>query len=496
MAIRLLSVLTALVGLAQAQPDVTSTTSTQTWWPAPPFVTETAGPIKPSYEHPTATTSLTSIPSYTYTSTPGTSLPSVYTNSTTTSAPSPTSNATLPACKPIQYNFSAGQGGNATRAAAVADAYRYAWDAYNEYAFGYDQLLPLNRSFTNNWYGWGVTIVDGIDTAVIMGLTDVVEKELAFIQTIDFTTTTYGPVETFDTNIRYLGGLLSTYDLLKSGLFPNTYDQAQVDALLSQAISLADKLAFVFDTPSGLAATNVNFTNDEAIQGTYTVEATNTTYNSTNTASAGTFIIEFFRLSDLTGNETYRQLAERGEAYLINPTPAPVYPGLIGTQFNSDNGQMLSFDGGWHSGVDSFLEYLIKAYQYKPDATTTQYKDFWLQAVQSTVEYIALHPYGFPDLTFISELDVNGSIEWMMDDYSCFAGGNFLLGGALLDMPELTTLGIATADGCHQTYNSTLTGLGPIQWGWYNASNEAYDPLDDNDAPFRKFAAEYGFFIE
>ncbi|KAL9090305.1 MAG: hypothetical protein Q9165_005338 [Trypethelium subeluteriae] len=461
--------------------------------PAPAHVTETHGPIRASYAHPNqATSSLTGIPSYTTTSVSSYSI--AYTNSTSPAAPTATGNGTLPACKKIQYDFPAGQGGNATRAAAVADAYQYAWNAYRQYAFGKDELLPLNRSYIQDWYGWGVTIVDGIDTAIVMNLTDIVEEQLAYIQTIDFTTTPYGPVEIFDTNIRYVGGLLSSHDLLKSGLFPNNYNQDQVNALLSQAVSLANKIAYGFDTPTGIASTNVNFTSNTPVEGTYTVG--NITYNSTNTASAGTFLLEWLRLSDLTGNDTYRQLVERGESYLVNPNPAPAYPGLVGTQFDVDSGRLLSFDGGWHAGVDSFLEYLIKSYQYEQTPTTTQYKNFWLQAVQSTVENIALHPYNFPDLTFISQLDVNGTITETMDDYSCFAGGNLLLGCKFLDMPELCDLGLAAADGCHQTYNTTLTGLGPLYWGWYNSSNEQYDPLEDNDAAARKFAAEYGYFIE
>ena len=462
--------------------------------PPPAHVTETHGPINPSYaDKNEVTTSLTGISSYTYTTTPS-SYSIAYTNSTTPPSPTATGNGTLPACQKIQYDFPTGQGGNATRAEAVRGAYQYAWNAYNEYAFGKDELLPLNRSYIQDWYGWGVTIVDGIDTAIIMNLTDIVEKELAYISTIDFNTTPYGPVEIFDTNIRYIGGLLSSYDLLKSELFSNTYDQDQVNALLAQAVSLANKVAYGFDTPTGIAAANVNFTSNTPIEGTYTVG--NTTFNSTNTASAGTFVLEWFRLSDLTGNETYRQLVERGENYLVNPNPAPVYPGLVGTQFDTDTGRLLSFDGGWHSGVDSFLEYLIKSYQYQQNPTTTQYKDFWLQAVQSTIEYIALHPYNFPNLTFISELDTNGSITYTQDDYSCFAGGNFLLGCKLLGMPELCDLGVAAADGCHQTYNTTLTGLGPLYWGWYNASNEQYDPLEDNDAAARAWAERYGYFIE
>ena len=427
MLLRLVSLASALGGAALAA----SKASITTYQGAPPInATETNGPIQPVYNQgPEPTTSLTGVGSYTYTSTPS-SYPIA--NSTSAPAPTATGNGTLPACKKIQFDFPAGTGGNATRAAAVAEAYQYAFNAYSEYAFGKDELLPLTPSFIEDWYGWGVTIVDGIDTAIIMNLTDIVTTQLAYISTIDFNTTPYGNVEIFDTSIRYIGGLLSSYDLLNSGQFPNTYNQDQVNALLAQAASLADKVAYGFNTPSGIASTDVNFTSNEAIEGTYTVTSTNTTFNSTNTASAGTFILDWFRLSDLTGNETYRQLVERGESYLVNPNPAPVYPGLVGTQFDTTTGAMLSFDGGWHSGVDSFLEYLIKSYQYQVNNVTTQYKDFWLQAAQSTTQYIALHPYDFSNLTFISELDVNGTITDTMDDYSCFAGGNFLLGSVFL----------------------------------------------------------------
>lgn len=91
-----------------------------------------------------------------------------------------------------------------------------------------------------------------------MNLTQIVAKELAYIATIDFNSTDYGNVEVFDTNIRYLGGLLSAYDLLKSGQFPTAgYIQSDIDALLSQAIVLANKLAYSFNTPSGIASVDL-----------------------------------------------------------------------------------------------------------------------------------------------------------------------------------------------------------------------------------------------
>jgi len=407
----------------------------------------------------------------------------------------PSSNTSLPRCKSIQYDFK-GTGHNATRAAAVKQAYQYAWNAYVEYAWGYDELQPLSKTGTNDWYGWGVTMVDGLDTAIIMELKDVVSKMLGWIQSVDFTTTPDGDVEMFDVTIRYLGGLLSSYDLLKSGHFYNDYPQDQINALLTQAKILADKLAYGFQTPTGMAAVDVDFSTNTPVEGTYTAP-NGVTYNSTNTASAGSFLIEWYRLAALTGNSTYRTLVDTGEYYLVHPSPAPVYPGLVGTQFDTTAGGMLNFAGGWHSEVDSFLEYLIKVYHYKADSITEEYANFWLSATNSTTAHIALHPYGFPDLTFLSGLDDNGVLTYAQDDYSCFAGGNFLLGCKVLGVESLCDLGIAAADGCHQTYNTTVTGLGPLYWAWYDSATNTYPPDStvDIDNGYRRNAAANGEFI-
>ena len=44
-------------------------------------------------------------------------------------------------------------------------------------------------------------------------------------------------------------------------------------------------------------------------------------------------------------------------------------------------------------------------------------KDFWVLAAGSSIEHIALHPYGHPELTYLSQGDVSGNLEWQMDDY-------------------------------------------------------------------------------
>lgn len=96
-----------------------------------------------------------------------------------------------------------------------------------------------------------------------------------------------------------------------------------MDALLTQAVILSNGLALAYDTPTGLPAGNVNLTTKTLNMSTYEFE--NVTYNATNTAQAGTFILEWFRLSDLTGDETFRQLV-RLHYYRGLPT-CLTYPG-------------------------------------------------------------------------------------------------------------------------------------------------------------------------
>lgn len=44
-------------------------------------------------------------------------------------------------------------------------------------------------------------------------------------------------------------------------------------------------------------------------------------------------------------------------------------------------------------------------------------KDFWVTIAESSMENIALHPYDHPELTYLSQGDVAGNLEWQMDDY-------------------------------------------------------------------------------
>ena len=49
---------------------------------------------------------------------------------------------------------------------------------------------------------------------------------------------------------------------------------------------------------------------------------------------------------------------------------------------------------------------------------------------------------------------------------ACFDGGNFILAGQVLGEQKYTDFGLQLVDACEDTYNSTLTGIGPEIFSW------------------------------
>lgn len=54
---------------------------------------------------------------------------------------------------------------------AVVESFRHAWRGYKQHAWGHDNLKPVS-GMAAEWFSLGLTIVDSLDTAFIMGLTD------------------------------------------------------------------------------------------------------------------------------------------------------------------------------------------------------------------------------------------------------------------------------------------------------------------------------------
>lgn len=296
--------------------------------------------------------------------------------------------------------------------------------------------------------------MDALSTAIIMGKADVVNTILEHISKIDYSKTS-AQVSLFETTIRYMAGMLSGYDLLKGPASKLVKDDDLVDGLLSQSKNLADVLKFAFDTPSGVPQNDIDITT-QANDGSRT----------NGLATTGSLVLEWTRLSDLTGDKQYAKMSQKAESYLLNPKPASSepFPGLVGSNINISNGHFTDASVHWNGGDDSFYEYLIKMYVYDPKRFET-YKDRWVLAAESTIKHLQSHPKTRPDLTFLAGYN-NGQYDLSSQHLTCFDGGSFLLGGTVLDRQDFIDFGLKLVDGCEATYNQTLTKIGPDSWGW------------------------------
>lgn len=131
------------------------------------------------------------------------------------------------------------------RQQAVKSAFIHSWEGYKKHAWLQDEVTPLSAGYKNTFGNRGATLVDSLDTLLIMGLEDDFNAALKAIQKIDFSTTAEPVLNVFETNIRFLGGLLSAYDL----------SEGKHRALLHQAVRLGDMLYGAFDTPNRLPIT-------------------------------------------------------------------------------------------------------------------------------------------------------------------------------------------------------------------------------------------------
>ncbi|KAJ0342323.1 hypothetical protein COL922a_001355 [Colletotrichum nupharicola] len=368
------------------------------------------------------------------------------------------------------------------RANAVKEAFQRSWDGYRKFAFPNDTLKPVSNTFENDRNGWGASAIDALSTAIIMENKDIVGQILDFVPTINFDVTST-EVSVFETTIRYLGGLLSGHDMLKGVLRDVASNSAGVDALLTQAKKLADNLKVAFDTPSGVPDNILVYDPKPRKNG-----------SSTNgIATIGTLVLEWTRLSDLTGDTQYANLSQRGEDYLLKPNEE-VFPGLLGTDVFISNGTLADRSGGWNGGTDSFYEYLIKMWVYDQKRFSL-YKDRWIAAADSSIKFLASNPSTRPDLTFLAAY-TNAQLRFVSTHLACFDGGNFILGGLVLKEQKYVDFGIKLTEACRETYKQTATRIGPEVFRWFedkpgiNTTLNPQPPANDTE-----FYNRAGFWI-
>ncbi|KAI1786736.1 glycoside hydrolase family 47 protein [Ganoderma leucocontextum] len=355
----------------------------------------------------------------------------------------------------------------------VKDIFLTSWNAYMEYAYPHsDDLTPISKSWTDGRNGWGASLVDALTTLAIMDETDLFEQAVNHTATVDFTRDHSGStVSVFETTIRYVGALLSAYELSNK-----TYP-----VLVTQAQSLADRLAFAWSQGNTVPYGTINI--NTTVPSSASVKPT--------ISEVLALTLEWSRLANYTGNDTYRALAENTvRAIIAQPKPLPGFPAQ-GVQVDPATSEPVGAYVTWGGGSDSYLEYLIKY----PRLTNTDddiFADNWATAVDSSIKTL-LRTSTVSNWTYLADLDDTGTIRHIGSHLACFMAGNWIMGGRLLNNQTIVNLGLELNEGCWNTYASTATGIGPEVFGFFSSDGNYTGSTTTADQ--LTFYNEHGFFI-
>nr|XP_020726227.1 ER degradation-enhancing alpha-mannosidase-like protein 3 isoform X5 [Odocoileus virginianus texanus] len=242
----------------------------------------------------------------------------------------------------------------------------HAYGNYMEHAYPADELMPLtcrgrvrgqepSRGDVDDALGkFSLTLIDSLDTLVVLNKTkefeDAVRKVLRDVNLDNDVV-----VSVFETNIRVLGGLLGGHSLAIMLKEKGEYMQWYSDELLQMAKQLGYKLLPAFNTTSGLPYPRINLK-----FGIRKPEARTGTETDTCTACAGTLILEFAALSRFTGATIFEEYARKALDFLWEKRQRS--SNLVGVTINIHTGDWVRKDSGVGAGIDSYYEYLLKAY--------------------------------------------------------------------------------------------------------------------------------------
>uniref|UniRef100_A0A8C2F0B4 alpha-1,2-Mannosidase n=1 Tax=Cyprinus carpio TaxID=7962 RepID=A0A8C2F0B4_CYPCA len=322
-----------------------------------------------------------------------------------------------------------------SRLEAVREAFRHAWKGYKNFAWGHDELKPISKSH-GEWFGLGLTLIDALDTMWILGLKEEfaearewVARALSFDKNVD--------VNLFESTIRILGGLLSTYHLTGDSLF------------LEKAKDIGSRLMPAFNTASKIPYSDVNIGKGTAHPPQWTSDST--------VAEVTSIQLEFRELSRLTGDPKYK-LAVMEVMKQVHKLDGK-QDGLVPMFINTNNG-LFTHQGIYTLGAraDSYYEYLLKQW-IQGGKAENELLDDYLLAVEGVKKNLLKKstPSG---LTFVGELS-HGYFSPKMDHLVCFLPGTLALGahfGLPADHMELAKQLMET---CYQMYAQMETGLSP-----------------------------------
>lgn len=345
------------------------------------------------------------------------------------------------------------------RQRTVRDAFLHAWRGYKEYAFGHDHLRPVSRTY-QEWMECGLTILDSLDTMLIMGLNEEFAEAKQWVEKdLDFDKNRF--VNLFESTIRLLGGLLSAYHLSGDPIF------------LTKAEDIGKRLLpAISASPTAVPFSDVNLRTGSKRQPSWSVDSS--------LAEVASLQLEFRELSRLTGNLTYEQLSFRISEH-IHEQPCNQRGGGLCPMYISPNDGLFKESGTLTFGAraDSYYEYLLK--QWLQTGKTIQWlADDYKMAMASVSERL-WHSTISGQLYFVGELLGGTKFSPKMDHLVCFLAGTLAMGTQHGMPKEHLEIARNLSSTCHAMYENP-TGLGP-EIAWFNIAEHHQQRESDGKLP-------------
>lgn len=357
------------------------------------------------------------------------------------------------------------------RQKAVVNALKHAWNGYKRYAWGHDHLKPISMQ-SSEWIKCGLTIVDSLDTIIIMGLKEEYEEAKEWVENkLNFNHN--NNINLFETTIRVLGGLLSAFHLTGESIF------------LNKSADIGSRLLGALNSPTLIPYSDVNLMNKKGIQSNFNGPST--------LSEVATIQLEFRDLSRQTHNSIYEEKTFAISKHL-HSIGCSKYEGLCEMFLSPISGKFLKSTITFGARADSYYEYLLKQWLQTGKKINWLIEDY-KQAVDSM--YKKLWRYSEPNkFGFIGELYDELFIP-KMDHLACFMAGTLALGN-YHGMP-LYHLEIAKnlSRTCFEMYNTT-SGLG-VEISHFNLNSSVKEDLNikpfDAHSLLRPEAFEAWFYL-
>ncbi|KAF2480783.1 putative 1,2-alpha-mannosidase [Neohortaea acidophila] len=404
----------------------------------------------------------------------------------------------------------------AARAEQVRDTFKISFAGYEANAWGFDEYHPVSKSgrqMTQTGLGW--IIVDALDTMMLMNLTTEVAHARQWIHDhLDYDQD--HDVNTFESTIRMLGGLLSAHYLTTEfkGLYAPVHDGLSDDMYIEKATDLADRLLGAYTSNSGVPYASVNLHTRQGIP-------SHTDGGASSTAEATSVQLEMKYLAKLTGEDLFWEKSEAVMKVIDDNNPQA---GLVPIFISADRGTFVGDNVRLGSRGDSYYEYLIKQY-FQTSKEEPVYQAMWNDSLAGIKDHLITYSYP-SNFTLIAERPsgLGGGPSAKMDHLVCFMPGTLALattGGLTLaearKQPTWTQqqeddmrLAEELTNTCWGMYMATDTGLAgeithfhlhspPLMYNDFNARPELrpHCPPDfDKIYPGHDFAGRDDYIIK